>query len=171
MKALSPKRTLRRSASPAVASLATVLRYRNRRVIRSFLLHYDLPEAEAAALFQDVLRFLWLCASENRPLLILDSQLLFDEMWHTFILHTRAYEAFCLRHFGRVMHHLPADASRRGRVLSASQRRLADAQVDDTVACVFDRLGEQVADRWYRQHARRYTPRFIERCRVPLSAR
>lgn len=33
-----------------------------------------------------------------------------DAMWHEFILHTRAYEAFCRKSFGRMLHHTPAEA-------------------------------------------------------------
>lgn len=33
-----------------------------------------------------------------------------DELWHEFILHTRAYEAWCQRAFGRFLHHTPAVA-------------------------------------------------------------
>lgn len=38
-----------------------------------------------------------------------------DELWHEFILHTRHYEVFCRKAFGRFMHHTPAVALR-GRV-------------------------------------------------------
>lgn len=31
-----------------------------------------------------------------------------DELWHEFILHTRNYEVFCRKAFGRFMHHTPA---------------------------------------------------------------
>ncbi len=33
-----------------------------------------------------------------------------DDLWHEFILHTRAYEAFCRQAFGRFLHHTPAVA-------------------------------------------------------------
>lgn len=33
-----------------------------------------------------------------------------DAMWHEFILHTRAYEGFCRKAFGRMLHHTPAEA-------------------------------------------------------------
>ena len=33
-----------------------------------------------------------------------------DTLWHEFILHTRGYEAFCRRAFGRMLHHTPAEA-------------------------------------------------------------
>jgi hypothetical protein len=39
-----------------------------------------------------------------------------DELWHEFILYTRAYDDFCRRAFGRFMHHTPAV------VLSADKR-------------------------------------------------
>ena len=31
-----------------------------------------------------------------------------DELWHAFILNTRAYDAFCRQAFGRFLHHAPA---------------------------------------------------------------
>jgi hypothetical protein len=31
-----------------------------------------------------------------------------DELWHEFILYTRAYESFCRQAFGRFLHHTPA---------------------------------------------------------------
>jgi len=33
-----------------------------------------------------------------------------DSLWHEFILHTRGYESFCRRAFGRLLHHTPAEA-------------------------------------------------------------
>lgn len=33
-----------------------------------------------------------------------------DDLWHEFILHTRAYEAFCRQAFGGFLHHTPAVA-------------------------------------------------------------
>ncbi|HEX5686414.1 MAG TPA: hypothetical protein VFY73_20490 [Ideonella sp.] len=33
-----------------------------------------------------------------------------DELWHEFILHTRNYDEFCRRAFGRFLHHTPAAA-------------------------------------------------------------
>jgi hypothetical protein len=33
-----------------------------------------------------------------------------DALWHEFILHTRGYEVFCRKAFGRLLHHTPAEA-------------------------------------------------------------
>jgi hypothetical protein len=46
-----------------------------------------------------------------------------DDLWHEFILHTRSYEAFCRRAFGRFMHHTPAVALGRGDQNNTGLRR------------------------------------------------
>ncbi|MBX3607326.1 MAG: hypothetical protein KF788_18745 [Piscinibacter sp.] len=46
-----------------------------------------------------------------------------DALWHEFILHTRAYEGFCRRAFGRLLHHTPAEALPPG--ASARDQRFA----------------------------------------------
>jgi hypothetical protein len=33
-----------------------------------------------------------------------------DSLWHEYILHTRGYESFCQKAFGRMLHHTPAEA-------------------------------------------------------------
>jgi len=30
-----------------------------------------------------------------------------DEVWHNFILHTRLYKEYCLKNFGKFIHHNP----------------------------------------------------------------
>jgi len=37
-----------------------------------------------------------------------------DEMWHTFILFTRDYAAFCEGHFGCFLHHVPNEDEEQG---------------------------------------------------------
>ena len=46
-----------------------------------------------------------------------------DDLWHAFILHTRAYEAFCAQAFGRFMHHTPAVVLTNVKQSNASLRR------------------------------------------------
>lgn len=47
-----------------------------------------------------------------------------DDLWHAFILHTRAYEAFCRRAFGRFLHHVPAAALGGDKATNAGLRRV-----------------------------------------------
>src|SRR2546422_940439 len=46
-----------------------------------------------------------------------------DDLWHEFILHTRNYDQFCRRAFGRFMHHTPAVALGRQHQNNAGLRR------------------------------------------------
>ncbi|MFN3869791.1 MAG: glycine-rich domain-containing protein, partial [Hyphomicrobiaceae bacterium] len=38
-----------------------------------------------------------------------------DDLWHEFILYTKAYDAFCRKAFGRFLHHTPAVVLTNGR--------------------------------------------------------
>jgi hypothetical protein len=46
-----------------------------------------------------------------------------DDLWHEFILHTRHYDQFCRRAFGRFLHHTPAVAVGSGASAHAGLRR------------------------------------------------
>ncbi len=47
-----------------------------------------------------------------------------DELWHEFILHTRNYEQFCHKAFGRFLHHTPAVALSRNYERNVGLRRV-----------------------------------------------
>ena len=149
-----------------LATLAVVLRYRNARVIDDFSARFKLPRLEATALFKDVLRFLWLTARaeqlgyEGVP--VLGAQLLFDEMWHTFILRTRDYHEFCTRYFGGYRHHTPG--SKRKKWAPTPEK-----QLDRLLDLVIDELGPETAVRWYETYPRRYPPERMDRLLRPYA--
>ncbi|MFG1953067.1 glycine-rich domain-containing protein [Micromonospora sp. NPDC048830] len=67
----------------------------------------DHPELAAdlpARIMDQALAFLAACATATEPL---GPSELVDIGWHTFILHTREYAAFCQRIAGRFIHHQP----------------------------------------------------------------
>ena len=47
-----------------------------------------------------------------------------DELWHAFIIDTRAYDAFCKSAFGRFLHHQPASTLSTGQKSNAGLRRV-----------------------------------------------
>lgn len=59
----------------------------------------------------------------GRKFVSMPSQIV-DELWHEFILHTRSYEAFCRRAFGRFLHHSPAAVLGSERQSNAGLRRV-----------------------------------------------
>lgn len=50
-----------------------------------------------------------ICITARNKIIAMPSQAV-DEAWHEFILHTREYQTFCQKAFGRFLHHTPAEA-------------------------------------------------------------
>lgn len=86
-----------------VRPLTEVLAYCNSAVVERYQKDFGISAAEAALLFLDVKRFLWLAAIEG----VVAPSPKIDDGWHTFIIFTVDYQDFCERYFGRFMHHRP----------------------------------------------------------------
>lgn len=155
-----------------MATLAEVMTYENQDVIDRYMVDNDATAQDAAQQFQDVKRWLWLCAEAKREraqgredvpdMNIFDDQLTLDEMWHTFILFTPAYIDFCFHYFGTFLHHSPTP-ERQKREYNAQSARVRheggqhkQSEIRALAAYVFDKLGEDVARRWYLQAQRRH---------------
>ena len=54
-------------------------------------------------------QYFLMCCKAEKKLVAMPSQVV-DDLWHQFILHTRAYQVFCRKGFGRFLHHTPAEA-------------------------------------------------------------
>lgn len=50
-------------------------------------------------------KYLLLILESNKPLGMISP--IIDEVWHAFLLHTRDYQAFCQKAYGRFVHHRP----------------------------------------------------------------
>jgi hypothetical protein len=68
--------------------------------------HPELPPDMPARIMDQALAFLGTCAVATRP--VGPSETV-DIGWHTFILYTVEYAAFCDRTAGRFIHHVPND--------------------------------------------------------------
>jgi len=77
-------------------------------LIKKFCREYNVSENEAAIRFEETKKFLVLCAT-NRKTSYSPSKSI-DEMWHQFILHSRAYLDFCNK-AGMFLHHEPSESS------------------------------------------------------------
>lgn len=148
-------------------SLARVLRYRNARVTTKFSERYNLPRREVETLFQDMLRVLWLSA--RGTVMILPCQMLIDEMWHAFILHTEDYARFCTTYFGAMIHHRPTHkpakskgAASRGRAAVEARKARDMRMLRRQIGFVYDELGSEIAHRWYDVYTKRYTGEFLD---------
>ncbi len=84
--------------------LHRVLAYRHPELIVRLEEKLNIPEQEASELFDDLKRFLFLCATQEERLGPTDR---IDEAWHNFILFTKDYRNFCTDILGKFVEHVP----------------------------------------------------------------
>ncbi|MFA7194007.1 MAG: hypothetical protein WC087_03770 [Candidatus Paceibacterota bacterium] len=105
-----------------VTALAPMPRNTEDDVIYRLTINLSISRDDATELFKELKNFLALAADSPKVLLI--PAPLIDEAWHTFILFTRMYQAYCQEQFGRFIHHRPATEHE---MLHGSKGELADA--------------------------------------------
>ncbi|HKX40317.1 MAG TPA: hypothetical protein VJO99_04115 [Burkholderiaceae bacterium] len=71
--------------------------------------HPQLDDAALRDVERGLRQFFLACAQAGGRFVAMPSRVV-DSLWHEFILHTRGYEAFCLKAYGRMLHHTPAEA-------------------------------------------------------------
>jgi hypothetical protein len=156
----------------AIAQLDEVERYTNEAIVLRFMETWDLPRADADDLFAQMLKWLWLTATvtawpEPVTLAISQSTKLVDEMWHTFILFSKDYSAFCDRYFGAYVHHIPTPQAEYEKQIREYERD-NEAYMDGLrelfsrqYEIVYDQLGEETLVKWYSEYADRYTDEYM----------
>ena len=156
-------------------SLEAALRYRNRHLIDRFVEHYKVSPAEAMEVFGDAKRWLWLNSLPDAPRLYISAPILIiDEMWHTFVLFTAAYTAYCESTFGRYMHHRPTTESEKRRSEREAARdpagfaRRRRRQLEKQYRFIAEHLGPATLRRWYVEYLLRYDRAFFARLGIEL---
>ena len=156
------------------ATLEEVLQYRNEAVVSRFVKVWSVNEEEAQDIFQETLKWLWLGATiraeavpDSPKLVITEATRILDEMWHTFLLFTFEYAAFCQQNFGFFLHHHPTTEAEQAR-LDVERARDPEAFLNAYEAClhtqcsvVYDRLGEATVTKWYATYLDRYGDEFM----------
>jgi hypothetical protein len=111
-----------------VAARRTILAYPFPAFLRAKLRahHPELSERAIDEVERGLRQFFVASAQAGGRFVAMPSRVV-DSLWHEFILHTRGYESFCRRAFGRLLHHTPAEAlppgPKRGSDKSAGLRR------------------------------------------------
>ena len=83
--------------------------------------HPHLGDAQARQVERGLRQFFRASASAGGRFVAMPSKVV-DTLWHEYILHTRGYERFCRRAFGRMLHHTPAEAMAAGAARTTTQR-------------------------------------------------
>ena len=92
-------------------SLRTIRAHAFPAFLRQKLQHAypQLDEAAARRVERGLRQFFGASAQAQGAFVAMPSKVV-DTLWHEFILHTRGYELFCRKAFGRMLHHTPAEA-------------------------------------------------------------
>jgi hypothetical protein len=121
-------------------------------VVRRYAKEHQATPEEAAELFREMLKWLYLCgrAASQGPdglALAVHSEIeKIDWMWHTLLLFTREYAEFCDRHFGFFIHHVPDEGEEDDSPPDESAIRTA---LEAQYAFVYDVLGPETLQAWY----------------------
>ena len=173
--------TAARSRRKRIASLDEVLAYRNRDVVQRFLDSYPMARADAEEIFKEAKRWLWLIADSaalggRRQLIVTRPMAALDEMWHCFVLFTPDYTEFCLRFFGRFIHHKPVSLAEKARARRRMQKdpeglaRSVARQMEWQYGHIADRLGEETLRKWYVELPAKYPLEVLQRLNVQSAA-
>ncbi|MGH8932188.1 MAG: glycine-rich domain-containing protein [Egibacteraceae bacterium] len=122
------------------------------RLVNRVIKDHNLDEGTAAATIDAALGFLKLCADHPDHQFAPSQQV--DLGWHTFLLYTREYQAFCEEFSGRFIHHAPDDD------LSVTDQELRAVQTVDFMSdkgIPFDEESWQVSARCSSGGSCRYT--------------
>jgi hypothetical protein len=131
-------------------SLRDVLAYRHRGVLRRYCKEHNASEQEAEEVFQQTLKWLYLCyrasiGTDGFACTISPDLEKIDWMWHTFLLFTLDYADFCTRYFGLFIHHVPTEEEDEVVVEEETLRTVLARQY----GLVYDVLGEETLTAWY----------------------
>lgn len=89
--------------------LSVLLNYKNVGVVEYFCYHHpEFTIQDGLVLFDDLLGWMWLNkqrALQDKKTYLFGPLLVLDELWHSFILHTKDYVDFSMQYFGTYFHH------------------------------------------------------------------
>lgn len=163
-----------------ILPLSEVMKYENENVPHRFRKHFDVSEEEADAIFEETKKWLWFCAVtyELKRLGKIDFIVgvirglpMIDQMWHNFILHTEAYDYFCNKYLGGIVHHVPTTKVADKRRKTYVEEHRADMKVfyQNQYSLTYDLLGEETCLKWYKEFAEKYSKPEIDKIRKPLA--
>ena len=141
-------------------------------VIQGFMDRYDVNYEEAKEIFDETKKFLELASDlsqEGEGLFIDRPLLIIDEMWHTFILHTKQYMSFCYEKFNRFIHHAPT--TQKEKVIlnerlafePATVLKEHEEKLKEQYSRIYDKFGPETLLKWYDTWPSKYTPDYISK--------
>ncbi len=144
----------------SLAALDVVLAYKNDDVVSRFADDHNVTLADAAEIFTETKRWLWITAkgraseSEFVAVPLFNEAYAIDMMWHTFILFTQDYADFCARFFGAFIHHQPKSQAEtlkwRARIESDPEGAKLEREQNlrKVYEYLYDEVGPEILVKW-----------------------
>lgn len=149
------------------------LDYTDENVIYRFSNLYKMDMDEINDIFMEMKVFLAISSiSKDNEVYINNDLLVIDEMWHNFILFTKAYEEFCKKFFGVFIHHLPISKNERESFLKLREEKPEEAskifleKEENLITAVYDCCGEQKVRKWFETYPEKYTKEYLKSIRI-----
>jgi energy-converting hydrogenase A subunit M len=161
------------------SALEHVLSYQNHDVTSKFRKEWNVSQEEAADIFMETKKFLWLasaCQDGDFSLTVHEQFHVIDEMWHTFIQHTEDYSNFCQNYLGGFIHHMPmtdsmaSDVMKNANNLSISINDYQFEKYKAQINKISEILGVETAVKWYTQYAVSYSTDTLNKIRIPITS-
>lgn len=151
-----------------IPELEKILKFKNEDIIHRFMNEFSISELESEEIFTETKKWLYACTvgkgKQNTPRLIIDDSLLIiDEMWHNFILHTNLYFDFCIEHFGYYVHHQPTSKKEKQDFKTNFQEKYKTYknQIHIQLEYLYDLFGEETVIKWYEIYPSMYSEKQI----------
>lgn len=138
-------------------TLKALLKYNNRWVVERYKKDYPDNQLSGKQAFREMLKFLWLSQKHKHDLAVSPRKksLQFvcgvhhemdeiDDMWHTFLLFTQDYAAFCKKYFGQFVHHAPNTKKKR------ISKAVYKTDIERYFSYIYEQLGEKTLKVWFR---------------------
>jgi hypothetical protein len=141
-------------------------------IIEGFMERYSVNREEAEEILNETKKWLWL-ASENIKekkgfrLFIDNSLMIIDEMWHNFILHTRAYQKFCHEKLNLFVHHEPTPKAEKIIGFDSDEEKQKfqqqqEEKLSQQLSYIYDKLGAETVSKWYEEFPEKFTEKKIQ---------
>jgi hypothetical protein len=139
-------------------NLNDLIQYRNSNIISRYKKDFPDTTMQAEEALIELMKFIWLCRKhkddkKNRPndnalnfSCVIHSEMKdIDNMWHTFLLFTRDYHAFCDDYLnGTFFHHDPLSD-----IDNNISRESYELELTLYLSYVYDNLGEDTLIKWF----------------------
>ncbi len=137
-------------------SLPDILRYYNENVIFRYEKDYSTGKLKGTEAFYELLKYMWLSCKHTQDLnknpndinlhfscTVHEEMKDIDNMWHTFLLFTQDYYAFCQQYLGVFFHHVPATSQ------SNLSKEEYETELSRYLVYIDANLGEETLVKWF----------------------